>query len=158
MHVFTVFTLLFLLGILLIFISTIKNFDRRKLTSTLFLIACRKPKRFLDQVFMSGITTLVTTPLIKDFYKTEICVQICSIPINTLMHNVEMFFGKSVLKICSRFTKEHPCRSVISLKLLCTSAWVLSCKFAAYFQNSFSWEHLQFYIWTANKWVMKEVN
>ena len=66
---------------------------------------------------MSGITTLVTTPLIKDFYKTEICVQICSIPINTLMHNVEMFFGKSVLKICSRFTKEHPCRSVISIHL-----------------------------------------
>ena len=23
-----------------------------------------------------------------------------------------------------------------------TSAWVFSCKFAAYFQNTFSWEHL----------------
>ena len=31
----------------------------------------------------------------------------------------EVFLGKSVLKICSKFTGEHPCRSVISIKLLC---------------------------------------
>ena len=30
----------------------------------------------------------------------------------------EVFFGKVVLKICSRFTGEHPCRSGISIKLL----------------------------------------
>ena len=30
-----------------------------------------------------------------------------------------MSLGKSVLKICSKFTGEHPCRSVISIKLLC---------------------------------------
>ena len=30
-----------------------------------------------------------------------------------------MFLGKAVLKICSKFTREHPCRSVISIKLLC---------------------------------------
>ena len=29
----------------------------------------------------------------------------------------EVFLGKGVLKICSKFT-EHPCRSVISIKLL----------------------------------------
>ena len=28
-----------------------------------------------------------------------------------------MFLEKSVLKICSKFTEEHPCRSVISIKL-----------------------------------------
>ena len=28
-----------------------------------------------------------------------------------------MFLGKGVLKICSKFTGEHPCRSVISIKL-----------------------------------------
>ena len=28
-----------------------------------------------------------------------------------------MFLRKSVLKICSKFTGEHPCRSVISIKL-----------------------------------------
>ena len=31
----------------------------------------------------------------------------------------EMFLEKDVLKICSKFTGEHPCRSVISIKLLC---------------------------------------
>ena len=28
-----------------------------------------------------------------------------------------MFLGKDVLKICSKFIGEHPCRSVISIKL-----------------------------------------
>ena len=30
-----------------------------------------------------------------------------------------MFLGKGVLKICSKFTGEHPYRSVISIKLPC---------------------------------------
>ena len=30
----------------------------------------------------------------------------------------EEFSGKGVLKICSKFTGEHPCSSVISIKLL----------------------------------------
>ena len=30
----------------------------------------------------------------------------------------EVFLGKCVLKICNRFTGEHPCRSTISIKLL----------------------------------------
>ena len=30
----------------------------------------------------------------------------------------ELFLGKSVLKICSKFTGEHPYRNVISIKLL----------------------------------------
>ena len=29
----------------------------------------------------------------------------------------EVFLRKGVLKICSKFTAEHPCRSVISIKL-----------------------------------------
>ena len=29
-----------------------------------------------------------------------------------------MFLGKGVLKICSKFTGEHPCQSVISIELL----------------------------------------
>ena len=33
----------------------------------------------------------------------------------------EVFLRKSVLKICSKFTGEHPCRSAISIKLLCNS-------------------------------------
>ena len=31
----------------------------------------------------------------------------------------EVFLDKDVLKICSKFTGEYPCRSVISVKLLC---------------------------------------
>ena len=29
-----------------------------------------------------------------------------------------MFLGKGVLKICSKFTREHPCQRAISIKLL----------------------------------------
>ena len=31
--------------------------------------------------------------------------------------HLEAFLGKGVLKICSKFTGEHPCQSVISIKL-----------------------------------------
>ena len=31
----------------------------------------------------------------------------------------EVLLGKGVLKICSKFTGEYPCRSAISIKLLC---------------------------------------
>ena len=74
---------------------------------------------------------------------------------------LEVFLRKGVLKICSKFTGEHPCWFVISIKLLrlllkCrlprnydnnvakqlywnrTSAWVFSSKFFAHFQNTFS--------------------
>ena len=54
----------------------------------------------------------------------------------------EVFLRKGVLKICSKFTGEHPYRSVISIKLQSnwnqTSAWVFSCKLTAFFQNTFS--------------------
>ena len=31
----------------------------------------------------------------------------------------KVFLRKGVLKICSKFTAEHPCQSAISIKLLC---------------------------------------
>ena len=31
----------------------------------------------------------------------------------------EVFLGRGVLKICSKFTGEYPCRSMIPIKLLC---------------------------------------
>ena len=46
----------------------------------------------------------------------------------------EVFLGKGVLKICSRFIN----KAVKHLYWNCTSAWVFSCHFAAYFQNTFS--------------------
>ena len=52
--------------------------------------------------------------------------------------HLDVFLGKGVLKICSKFTGEHPCRSVIlQFYLNHTSAWLFFCKFAAYFQNTF---------------------
>ena len=33
--------------------------------------------------------------------------------------HLEVFLQKDVLKICIKFTGERPCRSVISIKLLC---------------------------------------
>ena len=41
-------------------------------------------------------------------------IQICSIRSS----HPEVFLGKDVLKRCSKFTGEHPSRSVISIKLL----------------------------------------
>ena len=37
-----------------------------------------------------------------------------------------MLLGKGVLKICSKFTGEHPCQSVISVKLICSGRLFLS--------------------------------
>ena len=39
--------------------------------------------------------------------------------INYRSSHPEVFLEKGILKICSKFTGEHPCRSVISIKLLC---------------------------------------
>ena len=38
----------------------------------------------------------------------------------------EMFLRKDVLKICSKFTEEHLCRSAISVKLLCKATLLKS--------------------------------
>ena len=37
--------------------------------------------------------------------------------INGRSSHPEVFLGKGALKICSKFTGEHPCRSAISIKL-----------------------------------------
>ena len=47
--------------------------------------------------------------------------------VNDRSSHPEVFLGKGVLKICGKFTVEYPCRSVISIKLLCnfieTALW-----------------------------------
>ena len=40
------------------------------------------------------------------------------VPKNTRSSHSEVFLEKGVLKICSKFTGEHPCQSAISIKLL----------------------------------------
>ena len=37
----------------------------------------------------------------------------------------ELFLQKGVLKICRKFTWEHPCRSMISIKLLCNFSEII---------------------------------
>ena len=59
----------------------------------------------------------------------------------------KVFLGKCVLKICRKFTGEHPCWSLISIKLRrnfieITLSRKFSCKFVVYFQNTFCWEHI----------------
>ena len=57
----------------------------------------------------------------------------------------EVFLGKSFLNICSKFTRDWPCRSGISIKLLYwnrTSGWVFFCKFTAFFRNTNTAKHL----------------
>ena len=66
-----------------------------------------------------------------------------SVFINCRSSRPEVFLGKGVLKLCNKFTGKHPCQSVIAIKLLKQlylnhiSAWVFSCKFAAYFHKPF---------------------
>ena len=63
--------------------------------------------------------------------------------ISVLMQSVSVtlsrvFLWKSVLKICTKFTEEHSCLSVISIKRYWnhTLAWVFSSKFAAFFRKN----------------------
>ena len=59
------------------------------------------------------------------FVGTAMFILICSISVplyEVLIHRSthwEVFLRKGVLKICSKFTGENPCRSAISIKLLC---------------------------------------
>ena len=59
----------------------------------------------------------------------------------------EVFLGKCVLKICSKYAWEHPCRSMISVKLLCNFTEITllhgcsSVNLLHIFQNTFSQEH-----------------
>ena len=49
----------------------------------------------------------------------------------------KMFLAKGVLKIRSASTGEYPWQSVISIYWNYTLVWIFSCKYAAYFQNTF---------------------
>ena len=53
-----------------------------------------------------------------------------------------VFLRKDITKISSKFTGEHPCRSLISIKMICTSTWVFCCISRAPFCNNISGELL----------------
>ena len=56
----------------------------------------------------------------------------------------EVFLGKGILKICSKFTGEHSCRSVIPIQLqsnfmeIALQHGCSPVKFVAHFQNTFT--------------------
>ena len=82
----------------------------------------------------------------RGYIKRPVAWNGLAITLSEVVAPVEVFLGKGVLKIYSIFTGEHPCRSVISMKLLCNFIWnqTLACvfwKFIVYFQNTFSKEH-----------------
>ena len=67
------------------------------------------PKDYMDfsiEVFISGFQR-------SSFWQTDSLY-----PMQSRSSHPEVFLGKGVLKVCSKFTGEHPCRSVISIKLL----------------------------------------
>ena len=66
----------------------------------------------------------------------------------------EVFSGKGVLKICCNFTGEHPCRSVISIKLFynfikitlrhgCSHVNLLHIFRKSFHKNTFEWQLLK---------------
>ena len=67
--------------------------------------------------------------------------QNCNYSMAHISHS-EVFLGKGTLKICSKFTGENTCRSVISKKVAKQLYWnrtlakVFCCKFATYFQDN----------------------
>ena len=74
-------------------------------------------------------------------------LRVCPVNVGTEAVTQRGSLEKVFLKICSKFTREHSCRSAISIKFNKgalqlywnrTSALVFSCKFVAYFQNTFS--------------------
>lgn len=56
-----------------------------------------------------------------------------------------LFSGKGVLSKCSKFAREHPCQSVILIKLPCTSVLVLSCWLLLYFYKKMNSSVIGFY-------------
>ena len=76
----------------------------------------------------------------------------------------EVFLVKGILKICSKFTKEHPCRSVISIKLQgnfieithshrCSLVNLLHIPRTFFSKNTFGWLLLFIYVACVAAWV-----
>ena len=89
--------------------------------------------------------------------------------------HTKVFLGKGILKICSKFTVEHPCWSAISIKFLCnfieitiqhgcSPVYLLSIFRTPFFKNTSGWlllnlsrlrhiSHCLFYFWKITRWT-----
>ena len=63
----------------------------------------------------------------------------------------EVFFGKGVLKICSKVTGEHTCRSVISLQHGCSPVNLLHIFRTTFLKNTSRWLLLEWQSWKAKQ-------
>ena len=77
-------------------------------------------------------------------YMTEAAVQECSY--KRCSENMHQIYSRTRMPNCdfNKVTKQ--------LYWNDTSAWVFSCKFAAYFQNTFSWEHVLAFVKFFSYW------
>ena len=64
--------------------------------------------------------------------KFQILKKFLRLPKSFRSSRPEVFLVKGVLKICSKFTGEHPCRNVISRKLQAISHLVILCNFSTF--------------------------
>ena len=94
------------------------------------------------------ILQLIFNSYAFESYKTRCSNEYCSnMKFNFQKQPTRGVPKKGVLKTCSKFTGEYPCREYpypcdfnkVALQSYWnqTSAWVCSCKFAAYFHNTF---------------------
>ena len=78
--------------------------------------------KILNCTCLNILSSLVIDLKTKDFKDFKISIKGCKYNtmkrITSRSSHQEVFLEKSVLKICSKFTGEHPCQIVISIKLL----------------------------------------
>ena len=68
----------------------------------------------------------------------------------------ELFLGKGVLKICSKFTGEHPCRSAISIKLQrCSPVNLLHIFRTPFPKNTYGWLLLEEFLYLITLYKQK---
>ena len=79
---------------------------------------------FFNDSCMNALKDKIKINILKWFYYCCLCNSDLKLKlIKDRSSPPEVFLQKGILKICSKFTGEHPCRSVISIKLFpCRSA------------------------------------
>ena len=79
-------------------------------------------------------------------YYVEIIEMVLEMVTNTRSSPSEVFLGKGVLKTFRKFTGEHPCQSVMSIKLhRCSPVNLLHILRANFPKNTSEWQLLQHY-------------
>ena len=83
-------------------------------------------ERSLNDSFKAKNFILIIWVSLPDLISINKAERLYSMVIKIFLQNCcrssppEVFLSKGVLKMHSKFSREHPCRSVISIKLLCT--------------------------------------